>query len=157
MHKKVYSIVIIAASALTACAVPVDTSVAEPVVPIFAAPITQLIGSWSLVEMKGQMLGANIAPPSLNIDGANNIGGLNFHGSSGCNNYFGALSGTMASLSFGQMGATKMACLDNARLVDEQSYFSVLGLAATAQIKVHELSLFDENGRKTAVFVRTPD
>lgn len=151
MFRKTFLLAYAASIALASCTAPTITNTAKAEVAASALPITQMIGSWSLVELKGQMLGANIAPPSLYIDGAR------VHGSSGCNNYFGALSGDMASLSFGQMGATKMACLDNARLVDEQSYFNVLGAVKSARINGHEMSLFDSSGTKIAVFVRTPD
>jgi len=151
MRAKIRILTLIAVSLLSACAVPPASTAAQHNNVPQATQITQMIGSWLLVELNGVPLGANIRPASLNIDGTR------LHGSSGCNHYFGTLGGTMANLSFSQLGATKMACLNEDVLINEHTYFNVLGAAKSATISQYRLSLYDANGVKTAVFVLTPD
>ncbi|MEK7661830.1 MAG: META domain-containing protein [Pseudomonadota bacterium] len=151
MGNKTRAFMFIAALTFTACAVPAVSSVAQKNGPSLDASITQMNGSWLLTELNGKALSANIAPPSLGISG------INLHGSSGCNNYFGTLSGTMASLSFGQMGATEMACFGDGRFVNENEYFNMLANVKSAEISDFTLSLIDAHHTKIAVFALATD
>jgi heat shock protein HslJ len=69
-----------------------------------------------------------------------------FSGKGPCNNYFGEFSTKEATISFGEIGATKRAC---GELEQENALFSLLSKANSYSIKGDKLELFGENGQLT--------
>lgn len=61
-------------------------------------------------------------------------------GSAGCNNYFAAYTLTDGRLTFGPIGATRMACEDN-RMAVETKYLAALDSAESYTISGHTLTL----------------
>jgi heat shock protein HslJ len=67
------------------------------------------------------------------------------HGSGGCNRYFGTSTIAAAQLSFGPLGATKMACVP--ALMDQESrFFQALASAERWSFDEHGLLLIHSAG-----------
>jgi heat shock protein HslJ len=73
-------------------------------------------------------------------------------GFAGCNRMFGGYLLNGETLKFGQMGATKMACVDEQRMQLEQRYFEVLAQVAQWRITGSTLELRDAAGARQALF-----
>lgn len=106
--------------------------------------------SWRLTQLGGVMVDN---PPgeraiSLQLQSQN----PRVVGFAGCNRMFGGylLNGEM--LKFDQMGATKMACLDDQRMQLEQRYFEVLSRVSQWKITGSTLELRDGEGTPQALF-----
>lgn len=76
-------------------------------------------------------------------------------GFAGCNTYFGAYTLEAAALSFGELGATKMACPGEAG-AREAEFLAALGRVAGYQISRTQLTLLDAAGQTVMVFAAAP-
>jgi heat shock protein HslJ len=100
--------------------------------------------SWLLTTLNGQ--------PALK----DTIVTLNFMdgkaaGSDGCNSYTGSYTADGASIKFGQMASTMMACPDPI-MKQAAAYQQALGQAATYKADAAQLTLYDANGKELAAF-----
>lgn len=77
-------------------------------------------------------------------------------GFSGCNRMFGAYALDGQSLKFAQMGGTKMACAEEARMRLEQEFLRMFATVSQWRITGQTLELLDGSGRIVAVFVAQP-
>ncbi len=109
---------------------------------------------WRLTQLGGQVVsdsaGANAV--GLQLQAQN----LRVTGFGGCNRMFGGYSLDGDQLKFGQVGATKMACLDQSRMRLEQSYFDMLSRVARWKITGSNLTLLDTEGAILGTFVAGP-
>lgn len=79
-------------------------------------------------------------------------------GFAGCNRMFGGYLLDADQLKFDQVGATKMACVDESRMKLEQEYFQMLSAVARWKITGSSLELLDAGGGTLATFAAaTPD
>lgn len=90
---------------------------------------------WHLVGLEGQKVEWQA---SLRLDGDK------VSGKAPCNRYFGTNAATLPEISFGGMGATKMACPD---LAAEDAYFSALQAMQRAELDQGHLFLIGPEGR----------
>ncbi len=74
-----------------------------------------------------------------------------FNGNAGCNSYFGSYEVEENNLSLGAIGATKMACEEDA-MQAESTYLSALEKAATYQITGQTLQIRDAEGNTLVTF-----
>lgn len=124
---------------LAACAAPTPTPTPEP------APVTGLGGtSWTLTELDGAAPEAG-SPATLEFLADGSVAGT-----TGCNRYFGGFTADAASLTFGQMGSTKMAC-EPALMEQENRYLEVIGRAASYAVAGDTLTITADDGA-TLVF-----
>jgi heat shock protein HslJ len=77
-------------------------------------------------------------------------------GFSGCNRMFGGYALDGESLKFAQVGGTKMACADQARMQLEQRYLTMFGEVARWKITGRSLELLDGTGEPVAIFAAAP-
>jgi heat shock protein HslJ len=73
-------------------------------------------------------------------------------GFAGCNRMFGGYLLNADQLKFDQVGATKMACVDEARMKLEQEFFDMLSAVARWKITGSSLELIDASGGTLATF-----
>jgi heat shock protein HslJ len=73
-------------------------------------------------------------------------------GFAGCNRMFGGYALSNDTLRFEQMGATKMACMENARMQLEQRYLDMFANVARWKITGNTLELLDAAGQSLATF-----
>ncbi len=137
----------IAAACLTiaACASPAP----ELVQGAASAPLVDT--QWNLTQLGDQVIagsdGAN--PVGLKLEAQN----PRVTGFGGCNRMFGGYLLNGDELKFAQIGATKMACLDQSRMRLEQSYFDMLSRVARWKITDSHLTLLDTEGATLGTFV----
>lgn len=98
---------------------------------------------WHLVGLEGQEIAWNA---SLRLDGDK------VTGKAPCNRYFGTNAATLPAISFGGMGATRMACPD---LAAETVYFEALQAMQRAELDQGHLYLIGPEGR-IMEFARDP-
>ena len=116
-----------------------------------AAAVPLVDTSWRLTNLGGRLVD--------NPPGGNAVGlqlqpqNLRLTGFAGCNRMFGGYLLDADQLKFDQVGATKMACLDESRMKLEQEYFQMLSLVARWKIKGSSLELTDSGGAPLATFV----
>lgn len=108
-----------------------------------------LAGSeWALVSLRGQppLAGTTI---SLKFE-ADQAGG-----SSGCNSYGGSYTARGGRLTFTDIAATLMACLDPAGVMDQEAaYLQALSQAAGYRVTDNQLEIQDAAGETVLVFSR---
>jgi heat shock protein HslJ len=128
------------------------TPASEEVARAAAVPLTGT--SWRLTQIGDQLVDN---PPG---DAAAHIqlqaGNSRVTGFAGCNRMFGGYSLDGESLKFGQVGATKMACLEEGRMELESSFFDTLSRVARWKITNSTLELLDDSGRSLATFAAVP-
>lgn len=90
--------------------------------------------------------------PTLVFDAA---GAASVSGNSGCNQFFGSYTLKSTQLSFGELGSTLMACVDDTANAREAAFTQALKSTASASIDDHGLRLFDSAG--TQLLLLTPD
>jgi heat shock protein HslJ len=78
---------------------------------------------------------------------------LRLTGFAGCNRMFGGYLLNADQLKFDQVGATKMACVDESRMRLEEEYFQMLARVARWKIDGSSLQLLDAGGTTLATFV----
>jgi heat shock protein HslJ len=98
---------------------------------------------WHLVGLEGQEIAWNA---SLRLDGDK------VTGKAPCNRYFGTNAATLPAISFGGMGATRMACPD---LAAETVYFEAMQAMQRAELDQGHLYLIGPEGR-IMEFARDP-
>jgi len=76
-------------------------------------------------------------------------------GSAGCNRYFGEYSVEDGGLRFGPLASTRMACADEARTRQEQTYLSLMQQVSGYEIRSGELVLTTAGGAGSLVFTRS--
>lgn len=129
------------AGLLAACASPPGEQVSG------AAAVPLVNTHWRLTQLGGQVLeGGN--SPDLQIQAQN----PRIAGFAGCNRMFGGYTLSGDQIRFDQMGATKMACVDAARMKLEQDYLQMLSQVARWKITASTLQLLDATGAPLASF-----
>lgn len=145
---KTWLSLIAATLTITAC----STSTNERVATAAAAPLVDT--QWRLTQ-----LGEQVVPAPA---GANAVGlqlqaqNLRVTGFGGCNRMFGGYSLNGDQLKFDQVGATKMACVDESRMRLEQGYFEMLSRVARWKITGSSLTLLDGEGGVLSTFAAAP-
>lgn len=136
-------------SALTILAACADVPRSERVDSASAVPLVDT--QWRLTQLGDQVItspaGANAM--GLQLQAQN----LRLTGFAGCNRMFGGYSLNGEQLKFDQVGATKMACLDESRMRLEQEYFQMLARVARWKITDSQLTLLDTEGATLGTFV----
>lgn len=101
-----------------------------------------LAGDWLLVELGGEPveLADKERAPSISFDDV----ASRAEGFAGCNNFFGNYSVDGASLTFGPIGATRMACPGPDDDI-ETRYLAALGHTRSWRIKGRKLQLLAED------------
>lgn len=122
---------------------------------VAAASSVPLVAThWRLTQLGGEIVqnpaGANAI--SLQLMAQNSRA----TGFAGCNRMFGGYALSNDTLRFEQMGATKMACMENARMQIEQRYLEMFSGVARWAIVGDQLELSDAQGQKLAVFAASP-
>jgi len=134
---------------IAACATPMP----ERVEGAAGAPLVNT--QWRLTQLGDQV----VSHAAGDSGGANAVGlqlqaqNLRVTGFGGCNRMFGGYSLDGDQLKFGQVGATKMACLDESRMRLEQGYFDMLSRVARWKITGSTLTLLDNEGTILGTFV----
>ncbi len=136
---------------IAGCAAPpasgkVDTAAAAPLVNT----------TWRLTHLGGQVLDnpAGASSVRLQLEQQN----PRVTGFGGCNRMFGGYLLKAEQLKFDQIGATKMACLDESRMKLEQDFFQMLSQVSGWKINGSTLELLDTGGTTLAAFaVSTPE
>lgn len=108
-------------------------ALAACVTPTLSADITGI--DWYLVGLEGQEIG---------WDATVRIDGDKVTGKAPCNRFFGTNTASLPDVSFGAMGATKMACPD---LVAETVFFEALQAMQRAELDQGHLFLIGPEGR----------
>jgi len=137
--------VLIAVTALVAaaCGDPSDTadsttpgttgsttppSTTEPNTPLASDASAALAGTRWVIVSFGIMGADDPVLPTTTPMLAFDVNGNAISGSTGCNSYFAAvITGTGSTISFGDIGMTEMACLDEGVMDQEQRFLDVLG------------------------------
>ena len=133
------------ASSLAGCASP---PASEHVRAAAAVPLVNT--HWRLTNLGERVID--------NPDGAAAVGlqlqpqNMRLTGFAGCNRMFGGYLLNADELKFDQIGATKMACLDESRMKLEQEYFTMLSAVARWKITGSTLELVDSGGTTVATF-----
>jgi copper homeostasis protein (lipoprotein) len=93
---------------------------------------------WGLLELDGKPIrvSSNDKAPYLELNSAK----ASAYGFGGCNRFFGSYEATERSLSFGTMGATRMACPEG--MDQEQELFRALDATTRYEIHGSKLLLF---------------
>ena len=130
------------------CTTPASDEVASAA----TVPLTET--TWRLTQLGDQLVDN---PPG---DGAVSIQlqaeNSRVTGFAGCNRMFGDYSLNGEALKFGQVGATKMACLEEGRMQLEGRFFETLSQVAGWKITDSTLELLDGGGRTLATFAAMP-
>ena len=115
-------------------------------------PVTLEDTTWALLELKGKtiMVTVNDKAPYLEL----NSNKASAYGFGGCNRFFGSYETSGRSLTFGAMGATRMACPEG--MDAEQELFAVL--ASTTRYEIHgsKLMLFADKALVARFEARAP-
>ena len=134
---------------LAGCAAPPRS---ERVDGAAAAPLVDT--QWRLTQLGDQVMIGSSGPDAvgLRLQAQN----LRLTGFAGCNRLFGGYSLNGEQLRFDQVGATKMACVDAARMRLEQDYFQMLARVARWKIDGSQLTLLDSADQALGTFVAAP-
>lgn len=99
---------------------------------------------WKVLEVRGAnvVVSDRANEPHLNFSTSEK----RVSGSSGCNRVTGSFEHAGASLKFGPLAGTRMACLDPALDKQEQQIFTQLQLIRSHRIHGDDLSLLDAKG-----------
>jgi putative lipoprotein len=139
---------IVATLTSAGCATPASREVASAA----SVPLTQT--NWRLAQ-----LGAEVIPnPPGDHAVAIQLQAQNSRvtGFAGCNRMFGGYSLNGDTLKFDQVGATKMACLEEDRMQLEGRFFEMMSQVARWKITDSTLELLDAGGQSLATFAAAP-
>jgi|SRR5689334_9661248 len=128
---------------------------APPSEHVAAAAAVPLVNTnWRLTNLGDRVIenATGGSAPGLQLQPQN----MRLTGFAGCNRMFGGYLLNADELKFDQVGATKMACLDESRMRLEQQYFQMLSLVARWKIKGSSLELLDSGGATLATFAAAP-
>jgi heat shock protein HslJ len=127
--KRAIALVAVLATVLTACADPGEEGASDPTTE-----------SWVLEA--GTLNGADIPivdghPITLIFDEPEGMAG----GTSACNQYFGSYTLSGNELTFGDMGQTMMACVDEGVMDSETAFLEAMGLVELFTVEDGQLNL----------------
>lgn len=112
-----------------------------------AAEDTLVGTSWLLTEINGAAP-VGEQTPTLEFVEPGRVAGTG-----GCNRYFGGFSQDGTTVSFGQMGSTKMACPQDGVMEQEQAFLNLLSRITSFSLAGDTLTLTADDGA-TLVFTR---
>jgi heat shock protein HslJ len=131
MKLKNLYLVFVAIFAITSCSV-IDSIVSDPLDDT----------SWVLIAYRGEDLIKGSTITAIFKDGE-------VRGTSGCNSYFGSYEINGDNITFTQVGATLMACLDPEGIMDQEATFhSMLTEAESFQVVNEQLVILSSNGEE---------
>jgi heat shock protein HslJ len=114
-----------------------------------AMPNNSLTGSkWQLTSINGTPVPAPTTSKTVTLEFGSD-GQIN--GSGGCNSFGGTYTTQGDSLSFGPIASTKMACVDETAMQQENQYFQILQVATKFTIAPEQLTVVGQ-GSDTLVF-----
>jgi copper homeostasis protein (lipoprotein) len=101
-------------------------------------PVTLEDTTWALLELKGKTITVKVndKAPYLELNSKK----ASAYGFGGCNRFFGSYESSGHALTFGAMGATRMACPEG--MDEEQELFTLLGSITRYEIHGSKLMLF---------------
>ncbi len=106
--------------------------------------------NWRLVQLGDEPI-APSSEPQRDAQIQFDVSSGRVTGSGGCNRIFGSFQRSGNTLSIGQLGATRMACTDPVRSVNETSFFAALQSTARYRLQgPSRLILLDASGRAVA-------
>ena len=118
---------------------------AQPAVPALEGT------DWRLTQMAGS--GVPFIDVPAGVDATLRIDGTDASGSGGCNQWFASVTVDGASIAFGQVGSTMMACPEPAMSI-ESFWLGYLPQVASWSITGGRLELADPNGAVLLVFAQ---
>jgi heat shock protein HslJ len=157
MHPALLPLSTLFAAALLAALTSAGCASAPRSEHVAAASAVPLVNtSWRLTNLGDRVIenpdGGNAV--SLQLQPTN----MRVTGFAGCNRMFGGYLLNADQLKFDQLGATKMACVDQSRMKLEQDYFQMLSAVARWKITGSSLELLDAGGGTLATFTAaTPE
>ena len=115
-------------------------------------PVTLEDTTWALLELKGKTITVKVndKAPYLELNSKK----ASAYGFGGCNRFFGSYETSGRSLTFGAMGATRMACPEG--MDQEQEFLTVLGSITRYEIHGSKLMLFADNELVARFEARAP-
>jgi heat shock protein HslJ len=115
-------------------------------------PVTLEDTRWALLELSGETINVEVndKAPYLEL----NAKKASAYGFGGCNRFFGSYETAGKSLTFGAMGATRMACPEG--MDQEQELFTVLGTVTRYEIHGSKLMLFADKKLVARFEARAP-
>jgi heat shock protein HslJ len=115
-------------------------------------PVTLENTAWALLELNGKTITVEVNDKApyfeLNSKKASS------YGFGGCNRFFGSYETSGASLTFGAMGATRMACPEG--MDQEQEFLAALGSTTRYEIHGSKLMLFADKKLVARLEARAP-
>jgi heat shock protein HslJ len=107
---------------------------------------------WALIDLHGETITVTVndKAPYLELNSKK----ASAFGFGGCNRFFGSYQAAGKSLSFGAMGATRMACPDG--MDQEQEFFTVLSSTTRYEIHGSKLMLFADKTLVARFEARAP-
>ena len=135
------------ASSIKWTLIEVVSKVEVPGIPAELLDVEWVLGTFGAVGAE-DVVGGN-KPITLQFTREYQIGG-----SSGCNQYFGSFEvGPGDALSFGVIGATEMACLEDGVMDQEQRYFAALAGVSGFALAQDRLQLLSDDGQSVLTYV----
>ena len=115
-------------------------------------PVTVEDTQWALLELSGKTITVKVndKAPYLELNSKK----ASAYGFGGCNRFFGSYETAGQSLTFGAMGATRMACPEG--MDQEQELFTVLGSVTRYEIHGSKLMLFADKTLVARFEARAP-
>jgi len=115
-------------------------------------PVTLENTTWALLELNGKTITVEVndKAPYLEL----NSNKASSYGFGGCNRFFGSYETSGASLTFGAMGATRMACPEG--MDQEQEFLAALGSTTRYEIHGSKLMLFADKKLVARLEARAP-
>lgn len=115
-------------------------------------PVTLEDTTWALLELKGKTITVDVndKAPYLELNSKK----ASAYGFGGCNRFFGSYETSGRALTFGAMGATRMACPDG--MDQEQELMTILGSTTRYEIHGSKLMLFADKELVARFEARAP-
>jgi heat shock protein HslJ len=115
-------------------------------------PVTLEDTTWALLELNGKTITVEVhdKAPYLELNSKK----ASSYGFGGCNRFFGSYETSGASLTFGAMGATRMACPEG--MDQEQELLTALGSTTRYEIHGSKLMLFADKTLVARLEARAP-
>jgi copper homeostasis protein (lipoprotein) len=115
-------------------------------------PVTLEDTQWALLELNGKTITVKVndKAPYLELNSKK----ASAYGFGGCNRFFGSYETSGQSVTFGAMGATRMACPEG--MDQEQELFAMLGTVTRYEIHGSKLMLFADKTVVGRLEARTP-
>jgi heat shock protein HslJ len=103
---------------------------------------------WLLTDLAGTPVVAN-SKASISFLDTGRVAG-----NASCNRFTGSVTITGASIKFGQLASTRMACADTAVSAQEDQYLKLLEAASHFELKDNSLLIFVDGSAKPLRFSR---